>query len=67
MIAATQNSRTGPQVPWESHSLVAPFYFKRSKSAGLPERSRPNPGVPVSAVERDWERFNIAETERGNH
>jgi hypothetical protein len=63
VIAATQHSRTGSQVPWESHSLVAPFYFKRSKSARLPELSRPDPGVPVSAVERDWERFKIAETE----
>jgi formylglycine-generating enzyme required for sulfatase activity len=63
VIASTQNSRTGPQVPWESHSLVAPFYFKRSTIAGLPERPRPDPGDPVNAVERDWERFKIAETD----
>lgn len=63
VIAATQHSRAGPQVPWESHSLVAPFYFRRSKIAKLPERRMPDPSLPLSSVEQDWERFKIAETE----
>ena len=63
VIAATEKMREGPQVPWDSSSLTAPFYFKRPVSSGPHQPAPPDPAVTTEPTERDWERFQIAETE----
>jgi formylglycine-generating enzyme required for sulfatase activity len=63
VIAMTQDSRTGVQVPWESSALVAPFYFKPKTNETVALLARPNPAELASDAENDWERLKIAETE----
>ena len=63
VIAATEKMGEGPQVPWDNSSLTAPFYFKRPVSSGPQQPVPLDPAVITDRAERDWERFNIVETE----
>ena len=63
VIAATEKTREGPQVPWDNSSLVAPFYFLRPRSGMTQDAPPPNPAIVIDPAERDWERWRIAETE----
>ena len=64
VIAATEKMREGPQVPWDSSSLTDTFYFKRPAASGPPQSALSDPAVTIGhPAERDWECFQIAETE----
>jgi formylglycine-generating enzyme required for sulfatase activity len=63
VIAATEKTREGAQVPWDNSSLVAPFYFLLPPSGKTRGASPPNPAIVVDAAERDWGRWRLAEAE----
>ncbi len=63
VIEATMRQNEGPQIPWSSSSLVAPFYFKRTQVASREEMEQLEGAEIIDLAEQDWKRFNIAETE----
>jgi formylglycine-generating enzyme required for sulfatase activity len=63
VIKATETFRQGPQVPWENHSLTAHFYFKRADASAQQPPVLPNPAIVTGGAEKDWEQFEIADTE----
>lgn len=61
--ALTEAKERGPQIPWLHTSLLGPFTFAPSAAAPAPTAPGAGHGQAASFAERDWSRFQIAETE----
>lgn len=62
--ALTEAKERGPQIPWLHTSLLGPFTFAPSAAKPAPAPTAPGAGhgQAASFAERDWSRFQIAES-----